>query len=185
MIASQGRCYVDLELAGRPAPGRGAAGRRECKKKVEDCEHFVYPITAKRVSVFDPKIEFLAYSNQQRILEIAFKGGQVWQLFNVPPGIYREPCDSTISSFLKFIARRYQFAPVKTGLKAIRVPEAETCSTCQGQMTQAHRNGSTIDNFLRVRWTCSKCNTSVWKPTGQARSETEKRDGIEDRCGGT
>ena len=34
---------------------------KECRRKVEDCPHFVYPITAQRVSVFDPKIETLAY----------------------------------------------------------------------------------------------------------------------------
>ena len=139
---------------------------RDCKKKVEDCEHFVYPIKEKRVPVFDPKIECLAYSHEQRILEIAFKGGQVWQLFEVPPGIYSELCDSTISSFLKFIARRYRFAPVKTGLQAIKVPEMETCLTCQGNMTAAHKNGSTIDNFVRIRWSCSKCNASLWKTYG-------------------
>ena len=58
---------------------------KECRRKVEDCSHFVYPITAPRISVYDPKIETLAYEQEQRILEIAFKGGQVWQLFGVPP----------------------------------------------------------------------------------------------------
>ena len=41
---------------------------KECRRRVEDCPHFVYPITAQRVSVFDPKIETLAYEQGQRIL---------------------------------------------------------------------------------------------------------------------
>jgi hypothetical protein len=99
---------------------------KECRQKVEDCPHFVYPITSQKVSVFDPKIETLAYEQEQRILEIAFKGGQVWQLLGVPPAIYQELRESTISSFLKFIAQRYKAAPVKTGVRAIKVPESES-----------------------------------------------------------
>jgi hypothetical protein len=57
---------------------------RPCQKKVDDCEHFVHPIEAKRVSVFDARVETIAYSRERRILEIAFKSGQVWQLFDVP-----------------------------------------------------------------------------------------------------
>src|SRR5437879_3557075 len=87
---------------------------KECQQKVEDCPHFVYPIKAPRVSVFDPKIETLGYDEQQRILEIVFKSGQVWQLFGVPPNIYAELRDTSISSFLKFIAQRHKSAPVKT-----------------------------------------------------------------------
>src|SRR4026207_1109368 len=76
---------------------------KACKKRVEECVSFVYPIEPPRVSVFDPKIETLAYSREQKILEITFKTGQVWQLFDVPPTIYDELRDTTISSFLKFI----------------------------------------------------------------------------------
>ena len=101
---------------------------KECQQKVEDCPHFVYPIVALRVSVFDPKIETLAYEERTQTLEIAFKTGQVWQLFAVPPPIYLELRDTSISSFLRFIAHRYKSAPVKTGLSAIRVPETEPCS---------------------------------------------------------
>src|SRR5215831_20419956 len=89
---------------------------RQCQQKVADCEHFVYPIQAPRVHVFDPKVETLGYEEKERILEVTFKSGQVWQLFGVPPAIYGELRDTSISSFLKFIAQRYKSAPVKTGI---------------------------------------------------------------------
>jgi hypothetical protein len=54
---------------------------RQCQKKVNDCEHFVFPIEAKHVSVFDARVETIAYAVEKRVLEIAFKSGQVWQLF--------------------------------------------------------------------------------------------------------
>jgi hypothetical protein len=38
---------------------------RQCRK-VEDCEHFVYPIQAPRRQVFDEKVETLAYSEKKR-----------------------------------------------------------------------------------------------------------------------
>jgi hypothetical protein len=79
---------------------------RECRKKVNDCEHFVFPIEAKGVSVFDARVETIAYAAESRVLEIAFRSGQVWQLFDVLPDIYNALQDSTISSFLKFIALR-------------------------------------------------------------------------------
>src|SRR2546422_9011779 len=63
---------------------------KECQQKVEDCPHFVAPIAARRIEVFDAKVKTLAYDPDQRILEIAFKSGQVWQLFTVPAGIYQE-----------------------------------------------------------------------------------------------
>jgi hypothetical protein len=46
---------------------------RQCQKKVNDCEHFVFPIEAKRVSVFDARVETIAYAAQNRVLEIAFQ----------------------------------------------------------------------------------------------------------------
>jgi hypothetical protein len=58
---------------------------KECNQKVQDCLHFVYPIEAPRVHVFDPTVETLGYDERQRVLEITFKTGQVWQLFGVPP----------------------------------------------------------------------------------------------------
>jgi hypothetical protein len=57
---------------------------RECKKKVEDCEHFVVPLGIPGIPVFDPKIKTLAYKRDAQTLEIAFKNGQVWQLFGLP-----------------------------------------------------------------------------------------------------
>src|SRR5215467_257114 len=112
---------------------------RQCQKKVNDCEHFVFPIEAKRVSVFDARVETIAYAVEKRVLEIAFKSGQVWQLFDVGPDIYNALQDSTISSFLKFIAHRYRSAPVKTGMNAVAVPDSEKCAKCGAPMTQKHR----------------------------------------------
>jgi hypothetical protein len=39
----------------------------------------------------------------------------VWQL-HTPDGTYKELQNSTISSFLKFIAQRYKAPPVKKGI---------------------------------------------------------------------
>jgi uncharacterized protein with PIN domain len=139
---------------------------RQCQRKVEDCEHCVLPIKAKRVRVFDEKVATLAYEDEKRILEIAFKNGQVWQLFDVSDGIYKEIQNSTISSFLKFIGRRYVAAPVKHGIRAIAVPETEACPNCKTPMTQSNRTESSIDNFVRVFWLCPACKKSEWKTYG-------------------
>jgi RNase P subunit RPR2 len=146
---------------------------KECRRKVEDCPHFVYPITAHRVSVFDPKIETLAYDEEQRTLEIAFKGGQVWQLLGVPRTIYQELRDSTISSFLKFIAQRYKAVPVKTGVRAIKVPETEICSKCNSAMTLKQRVDS--HSFVRIFWHCVKCNLDARKEYGEIETNREPK----------
>ena len=57
---------------------------RKCRQRVEDCSHFVPPLNVTPTKVFDPKVNTLAYNKDSRILEIAFKDGQVWQLFGVP-----------------------------------------------------------------------------------------------------
>src|SRR5215813_6046941 len=101
---------------------------RECRKKVEDCEHFVYPINARRISVFDARVETIAYHDEQRTLDVALKTGQVWQFFQVPREIFDALQDSTISSFLKFMARKYRYAPVKAGMRAVIVPDSEKCN---------------------------------------------------------
>ena len=126
----------------------------QCKQQVDDCPHFVYPITAPRVRVFDPKIETLAYDEKQRILEIAFKTGQVWQLASVPPNIYAELSDSTMSSFLRFIARRYKVSPVKRGMAAVITPETENCRKCGSNMTIERKTGSDFDQRVRIFWKC-------------------------------
>jgi hypothetical protein len=146
---------------------------RQCQKKVDDCEHFVHPIEAKRVSVFDARVETIAYSRERRILEIAFKSGQVWQLFGVPPDIHDVLQESTISSFLNFIAHRYKSAPVKTGMNAVPVPESEKCR-CGVPMRQKHRTGSDFEKFVRVLWSCPSCNASEWRKYG-AGIERERR----------
>jgi hypothetical protein len=55
--------------------------------------------------VFDAHVETIVYAAESRVLEIAFKSGPVWQLFDVLPD-NNALQDSTISSFLKFIALR-------------------------------------------------------------------------------
>lgn len=147
---------------------------RECQKKVEDCPHFVTPISAQRMRVFDAKVQTLAYNQDERILQIEFKSGQVWQLFDVPAGIYKELCDTTISSFLKFIAQRYKAAPVRTGMSAVEVPAAERCPQCKSEMGAKHRNGSNTEKYVRVLWACPSCNHSFWKTYGQG-PERERR----------
>jgi hypothetical protein len=91
---------------------------KQCQRKVEDCAHFVLPLPgqAKRVRVFDEKVERIAYAEGERVLEIAFKSGQVWQLSDVPVGVYSEIQNSTISSFLKFIAIHDSAYSISEGL---------------------------------------------------------------------
>jgi hypothetical protein len=141
---------------------------------VKDCEHFVLPIAATRISVFDARVETIAYKAEKRTLEIAFKTGQVWQLFDVPPDIFNALRDSTISSFLRFIAHRYKSAPVKTGMNAVSVPESEKCIKCGVPLTQKHRTGSDFEKFVRVLWSCPSCGASEWRKYG-AGIERERR----------
>ena len=136
---------------------------RECQQRVEDCPHFVAPIVGKRIEVFDPKVKSLAYDPNQRILEIAFKSGQVWQLAGVPAAIYQELRDSTISSFLKFIAQRYKASPVRT---TPSIPRAEKCGNCSGDITERHRTGDRTSTFFRVLWHCAKCDRATWRSYG-------------------
>ena len=150
---------------------------KQCQRKVEDCAHFVPPIQAKRVRVFDEKVESLAYAESDRVLEIAFKSGQVWQLADVPAGIYTEIQNSTITSFLKFIAQRYKASPVRTGLKAITVPAIEKCPVCKVEMKESNRTENRGSNFIRVFWQCPACKKAKWETYGtpQERDRTARR----------
>jgi len=127
----------------------------ECKRKVDDCQHFVRPLGIPPIAVFDPKIKTLAYSPDARTLEIAFKNGQVWQLFGVKPAMYEALLQQTLSSFLKFIAHRYKAAPVRTTVMLI-----ERCPACKRPMVEQHR---TTVGALRVLWHCEPCNQSLWR----------------------
>jgi uncharacterized protein with PIN domain len=139
---------------------------RECQKRVEDCPHFVAPLNAQHVRVTDVKVKSLAYKTDDRILEIKFNSGQVWQLFGVPEGVYKELCDSTISSFLNFIARRYKAAPVRINAK-IEIPESERCVQCGTEMTPRHQtSANSIDQYVRVLWECSQCDKAEWRMYG-------------------
>lgn len=132
------------------------------------------PIQALSIQVVDSKIERLAYSELDRILEITYKTGQVWQLFGVPPSIYGELRDTTLDSFVKFIAQRYKAAPVKTGLKAIKVPDFEKCSKCDASMKVRHRINSQFDIMIRILWECSACNHTEWRQYESGRQRGAK-----------
>jgi hypothetical protein len=136
---------------------------KECKKKVEECPHFVDPIQAPSIQVVDSKIEALAYSELDRILEITYKTGQVWQLFGVSTSIYKELRDTTLDSFVKFIAQRYKAAPVKTGLNAIKVPDFEKCPKCDSNMKVRHRINNAFDVMIRILWECTACDRAEWR----------------------
>ena len=140
---------------------------RQCQKKVADCEHHVYPIEARRVKVTDAKVETLAYDEKSRTLEIAFKIGQTWQVFDVPPAVYHALEDSTIASFINFMAQRYRSAPVKSGKNAVQVPAAENCPKCGKAMTVRHRVGSDFEMYVRVLWECVTCTSTEWRHYGQ------------------
>ena len=133
---------------------------RHCQRKVEDCPHFVPPIEAPRMKVFDPKVETLAYNQKLRVLEIGFKSGQTWQLAPVPSDIYMEIQNSTISGFLKFIAHRYQASPVRNGEPAM--PPVE-CSKCGTVMARQYRTGSNFQPSFRLLWACPKCKRTEWR----------------------
>src|SRR5678815_4864215 len=122
---------------------------RECKQKVEDCCHFVTPLNVQAVEVFDPKVKTLAYQPKDHVLEIAFKNGQVWQLFGVKPDIYEELLHATLTSFLNFLAHRFKAAPVRKTPVKTELPETEPCPACKRPMTEQHR---TTGGILRILW---------------------------------
>jgi ribosomal protein S27AE len=134
---------------------------RQCRKNVDECEHFVPPLGVPAINVFDEKVRTIAYSAEKRILEVCFKTGQVWQLFGVPPGMYRELCDSTISSFLRFIAHRYNARPVKHAVENL-VAASESCPQCGAAMTRRHSTAAD-GSKQRVLWACSKCAKTLWR----------------------
>jgi len=149
---------------------------KECKKKVAECPHFVDPIQAPKLAVHDEKIDFLAYSEEERVLELTYKNGQVWQLFPVPSSIYYEIRDTSLWSFVKFIAQRYKAAPVKTGLKAIKVPDSEKCLECKADMKVRHRIDNQFDVKVRIFWECPDCSRTVWKEYGNIVVRAQKRE---------
>jgi len=94
-------------------------------------------------------------------------------------GIYQELCDSTISSFLKFMAQRYKSAPVRT---APSIPETQKCPKCDGDMMQRHRTGGNTSKFVRVLWHCAKCTASHWQSYGKkTRVASVAADGVNSR----
>jgi hypothetical protein len=101
---------------------------------VEDCEHFVPALKVRLIEVFDPKVKAIGYDERRRILEIAFKNGQTWQLQDLPPDIYKELLHQTLSSFLKFIAHRYKANPVRTNSTREAIPSSEPCLDCKNPL---------------------------------------------------
>jgi hypothetical protein len=138
---------------------------RECNAKVEDCQHFVAPLNVSSVEVFDPKIRSLAYKKDARILEIRFKNGQAWQLFDISPEVYQQLLQQTLSSFVKFIGRRYSPRPVRVPKPSQRAPRPaapkdEPCPACHRPMTNKHQ---TSGQPMRILWYCKRCNQSLWR----------------------
>ena len=86
--------------------------------------------------------------------------------------IYGELRDTTLTSFVKFIAQRYRVAPVKTGLKAIKVPDFEKCSKCEARMKVRHRVNNQFDVMVRILWECFACTHTEWRKyeTGKQRA---------------
>jgi ribosomal protein S27AE len=81
-------------------------------------------------------------------------------------GIYKALCDSTISSFLNFVAKRYKAAPVRISAK-IDIPQSEKCLQCGSDMMRRHKtSANAIDKYVRVLWACSKCDKAEWKTYG-------------------
>ena len=82
-----------------------------------------------------------------------------------------------MDSFVKFLAQRYKAAPVKTGLKAIKVPDFEKCSKCNSNMKVRHRINNQSDLMIRILWECSTCDRAEWRQykSGNQRVENSQR----------
>jgi hypothetical protein len=52
---------------------------------------------------------------------------------------YGELRDTTLTSFVKFIAQGYNAAPVKTEFQAIEIPQSEKCKDFGASMTNMQR----------------------------------------------
>ena len=60
--------------------------------------------------------------------------------------------DTTLWSFIKFIAQRYMAAPVRTGLRAVKVPVSEILRTKNANRDYIFgNNGITVDPFWGLR----------------------------------
>jgi hypothetical protein len=136
---------------------------KSCKQKVDDCPHFVEPIQAPRTIVYDEKVASLAYAERERILEISYRNGQTWQLSPVPPAMAQEIKDTTLWSFIKFIAQRYKANPVRTPKKTADVPASQECWKCKSTMTISHRINDPFEPKARVLWQCTSCTHHEWK----------------------
>ena len=113
----------------------------------------------------------------RRILEIRFKNGQTWQLKGVPPEIYQEFLHQTLSSFLKFIAHKYQANPVKSQPDKESIPSTEPCPDCKTPMTVQHQTSPRPP--ARVLWKCDPATRPSGRATGKTPSEKEKHDGTD------
>src|SRR5262249_8989388 len=82
----------------------------------------------------------------------------------MPPDVYQELLNATLSSFLKFLAPRCEAVPVRKSSPTIFVPETEPCPQCHTPMTQLHR--TRYVEPIRVLWHCDACSQSVWRTYG-------------------
>lgn len=146
---------------------------RECKQQVDDCVHFVAPLNVPAVEVFDPKVRTLAYQRSEQVLEVAFKNGQVWQLFGVKADIYDELLHATLSSFLKLLAHRYKAAPVRQSRCRDGAGQTQACPACKQPMSEQHRTGG---GTLRILWHCAACNQSFWRSYATESVRERKRE---------
>jgi hypothetical protein len=74
------------------------------------------------------------------------------------------------------MAQRYKAAPVKTGLKAIKVPASEKCMDCKADMKVRHRIDNQFDVKVRILWECPSCARTLWKEYGTPGIRTQKRE---------
>lgn len=99
----------------------------------------------------------------------------------VPLNVYHALEDSTITTFIKFMAHRYRSAPVRTGKSAVKVPESEKCPKCAKAMTVPHKVGSDFEKYMRVLWECAGCASMEWRHYGQGFNGSGGGSGIDRR----
>ncbi len=79
--------------------------------------------------------------------------------------------DQNISSFLKFIAHRYQANPVRQA-KTESIPATESCPDCKQPINLRHRTNKVPP--ARILWHRQKCNKAAWRTYGEVSSREKK-----------
>jgi hypothetical protein len=101
-------------------------------------------------------------------------GTQVIDPSGLPSTIYGELRNTSLTASVKFIAQRYKAAPVKTGLKAIRVPDSENCPKCDANMKVRYRIENMFDIKIRILWECAACDRCEWRQYENGKQRAEK-----------